>query len=249
MQKSHNLLYKIKSYNIYFFALCLSLFIVLLGCSDTDENIKSDSQTETYDFTNINDDTRAELSLQHINNKIQLHVTSAGNKQSMLSSNAVKIFAFFPKDCNMCMPTFIHINNLLHRTKSLQVFILSKTPLHANNYRDFPITLNKGLINLVDTESKFDLFLDSLKRVLNIEIRDYKAPLFILQDTENNITQSIEGVVLEEVLEQIVAELLAKNDTPNSKQNNTSDPNTTRQVPNNTLSQTAPSSTKALESK
>ncbi|AQQ59988.1 hypothetical protein XJ32_07675 [Helicobacter bilis] len=242
---THTLLYA-KSSSTYLFVLCFGLLIALFGCSDTDDNKTSDSKTESYDFTNISNSTTAKISLQHVNNKIQLHITNTTNKQSMLSSNAVKLFAFFPKDCSMCMPTFIHINNLLHRSKNLQVFILSKQAIHANSYRDFPITLSQNLVNLVDTNNKLDLFLDSLKRTLNIEIRDYQAPLFILQDTHNNIIQSIEGAVLEEIFEQMITELLTQD---NKIDSNKPDSSTTEKTPNNTLSQSAPSSTESLQSK
>ncbi len=242
---THNLLHT-KLRKTYLFAFCFGLLIALFGCSDTDENTKSDSKIEAYDFTNTSNNTIAKISLQHANNKIQLQLTNTANKQSMLSSNAVKIFAFFPKECSMCMPTFIHINNLLHRSKDLQIFILSKQAIDANSYRDFPITLSQNLVNLVDTNNKLDLFLDSLKRTLNIEIRDYKAPLFILQDTNNNIIQSIEGAVLEEIFEQMVTELLTQENKTDSKK---LDSNTTEKTPNNTLSQSAPSSTESLQSK
>ena len=130
--------------------------------------------------------------------------------------------------------------------KNLQVFILSKQAIHANSYRDFPITLSQNLVNLVDTNNKLDLFLDSLKRTLNIEIRDYQAPLFILQDTHNNIIQSIEGAVLEEIFEQMITDLLTQD---NKIDSNKLDSNTTEKTPNNTLSQSAPSSTESLQSK
>lgn len=236
----HNLL-SIKSYNTYFFTLCFCMLITLFGCSNTDENTNNDNKLENYEFVNTNNNAIVNISLQHTNNHTQLHIINTIDKKSMLSNNSVKIFAFFPNDCNMCIPTLIHINNLLYRSKNLQVFILSKQTLNSNGYKDFPITLSYNLIELVDKNNKLDLFIDSLKRALNIEIRDYKAPLFILQDTKNNITQSIEGAVLEEIFEQTVAELLNRDSKTDS--------NITQKKPNNTLSKTSPSNTETLKNK
>ncbi len=222
--------------------LVLIICITLFGCSDEQDNkTQHAKQKEYYEFINANNKEIVQITIQHTEGNVQLPMINKHNAQSILDNNKVKVIAFFPKECNMCMPTLIHLNNLLGRTKALQVIVLSEQALHANTYRDIPITLNTHIINLVDKDKKFGLFIDSLKRTLNIEIRDYKVPLFLLQDTQNNTTQSIEGAVLEEIFEQEITQLLAPNNATQDSHNETK-----IQTPNNTLSQTAPSSINTL---
>lgn len=239
MQLHQKLIFKKNIQNISLHAIkyimALFLIIMFIGCSDeVDEKEKSVNKTESYEMLYAKDKTATQITLQHSKNGIGLLVQKQ-DKQSLLQDNAIKIIAFFPKDCSMCVPTLIHLNNLLNRNKFLQVVVISDKALHTSNYRDFPMALNTQIVNLVDVNKKFDLLLDSIKRALNIEIRDYKAPIFLIQDTSNVILQSIEGAVLEEIFEQIISQLLAQESMPDSKQN--------QQIPNNTLSQTAPSIT------
>lgn len=220
---------------IFKYIAILFVAIMLIACSDeSDEKDKSVDTKESYEMLYAKDKTAVQIALQHNQDRTSLLIQKQ-DKQSLLRDDAIKIIAFFPKECDMCMPTLIHLSNLLSRNKSLQVIAISNQALHTSGYRDFPMILNPQIINLIDVNKKFDLLLDSVKRALNIEIRDYKAPIFLIQDKHNVILQSIEGAVLEEIFEQIISQLLMQDGLLDSKQD--------AQIPNNTLSQTAPSST------
>lgn len=222
------------------FAMAVFAFIMIIGCSDdSSEKKASIDNTEHYEMLYAKDKT-AQITLQRTQNQAKevagqgmgLLIQKTQDKQSLLKDNAIKIIAFFPKDCSVCMPTLIHLSNLLNRNKSLQVIVISDHALHMSAYKDFPVSLNPQIINLVDVNKKFGLLLDSIKRALNIEIRDYKDPIFLIQDKHNVILQSIEGAVLEEVFDITISQILSQDDTE------------AKQVqPNNTLSQTAPAST------
>lgn len=220
----------------YIMIFCIS--VMLIGCSnESDEKDKSTNNNESYEMLYAKDKTAMQIILQHTSNNTGLLIQKAQDKQSLLRDNAIKVIAFFPNECNMCMPTLIHLSNLLSRNKFLQVFVISEQALHTSGYKDFPMVLNSQIINLVDVNKKSDLLLDSMKKALNMEIRDYKAPIFFIQDTHNVILQSIEGAVLEEIFEQTISQLLSQDNYKDSKQN----------TQTNTLSKTTSNSTQPLK--
>lgn len=233
-QRLSQVIYARMLLQIFKYIAILFVAIMLIACSNEDKKDKSVDTQERYEMLYAKDKTAVQIALQHNQDSTSLLIQKQ-DKQSLLLDDAIKIIAFFPKECYMCMPTLTHLSSLLSRNKSFQVIVISNQALNTSGYRDFPMVLNPQIINLIDANKKFDLLLDSVKRALNIEIRDYKAPIFLIQDRHNVILQSIEGAVLEEIFNQIISQLLMQDGLLDSKQN--------AQIPNNALSQTAPSST------
>lgn len=217
------------------FLLCAWAFV---ACSDESDTKTQVSKQEGYEFQNASNNEQVKILPKRIDDTMSLAITGAKD-MNLIAQDSVKIFAFFPKDCSACMPTFIHLNNLLGRIQPLQIFIISEQNLDKIVYKDFPITLNSKLINLTDSSNKLTLLLDSLKRSLNIEIRDYKAPIFFIQDTKNAIVWSGEGAVLEELFEFHIQNILHPATPPKSDENK----ERSIQTPNNTLSTNAPRTT------
>ncbi|RDU65320.1 hypothetical protein CQA53_06495 [Helicobacter didelphidarum] len=197
------------------FLLCFS--IIFHACSDdldSKEQVEQYTQ-EIYLFQDLISHQVLKLQMQDSNNLTQIILQSQHNeKSSILEQNKITLFAIFPQNCNICSMILPHLNNLGSRFENLQIFILHQQENKQINMKDSLISQNLHFQNLIFTTQKnasnkdFTFFLDSLKRRLNVEIKNFNAPLFLMLDKNNFITQSYEGSIIEEMLENDIYMLL-----------------------------------------
>ncbi len=197
--------------------ILVSVILIFYGCSDENKDAKKvDNKQEVYNFESSKQDFLVEI--KNVDNNIQIPIIDKKSGKNILEDNNVKIIAIFPINCNMCMPTLIHLSNLAARTKELKVIVLSQTELNNKLYKDFLPPSSPKFQDFISADKNFPFFIDSLKRNLNIEIKDFKSPLFLLIDNTNNVTRSYEGAILEEIFESDVNDILSISKKQDSNQ-------------------------------
>lgn len=187
--------------------LVLLAMAIFIGCQTKDEESKDKQQYEFRQFNNTHTNKTIRLTIKKQESSpypLKIPIYNQENK----AVDKVVLLMFFPPDCNVCLPMLTHLNNLGSRIESLQIIVIATE--HTNNklYDDLLRTKEPNFWLLINNEaSLFDL-LDSIKRVLNIEIRDSKSPFLLLLDKQAKTVQSYEGPILEEILNNDILTLL-----------------------------------------
>ncbi len=170
---------------IYTLMLCM----LIIGCSD-DKN-ESSTQVEKKEQITFSDNAKQTYTFE-------IKDDGVVKLESTPALKGMTIIAIFSKDCNMCNDILPHIANLTSRLDNVSALILrDEIPLKKN----FLIPKNAKITELVGMDNALSFMLDSIKRSLNIEIRDYDEPLLLLLDSSGTILRSYEGAVIEEILE------------------------------------------------
>ncbi len=189
--------------------IVVAFCLVFTNCSDDKQDVANkDDKKDLYIFTSNAD--KFAIEIKENGNEIQIPIINETTKNNILDGrNDAKILAIFPQDCSMCIPTLIHLSNLASRTRGLKVVVLSQSMINTKVYKDFLPQSSPRFPNLIASNKDFEFFIDSVKRALNIEIKDFKSPLFLLIDNNNNVVRSYEGAILEEIFEKDVSEILS----------------------------------------
>ena len=191
---------------------CMVFLIVLVfvyGCdsNNTKEKSSDTSQQEGYFFKDEVSQSFFEFMLQKNKGDIELLMYDKANHNNTLQRGYIKIIAIFPHECTLCLPVLTHINRLSSQITQLQIIVLSEKEIQMKMYQDFLI-VSDTFHKLIATNDTFPLFVDYLKRSLNIEIQDFTAPFFLLVDNNNKIVRRYECTILEEVFEIDIGEII-----------------------------------------
>lgn len=132
--------------------------------------------------------------------KITQRITQIDSKDSKENQNDLKkpqIIAFFSKECLECGDILPHINALAKTHKNIEFIILN-----AKDSKIYDATFLNELyfLNLLEVDGALNGLLKGLKRKFNLEIRNYKEPLFLIIQNER-INAVIQGIVTQEMLE------------------------------------------------
>ena len=135
------------------------------------------------------------------------NATQSTAQNSPKDTPKARIIALFSKDCKASSAILGHLNNLGFRLKDIDIFVLNER--RENIGSNAFLANNINVFNLYSGDNKFTFLLDSIKRKLNMEIKDFEAPIFLLLKGDNSVVKSIEGLVVEEILEIEIKEILA----------------------------------------
>lgn len=177
---------------------CLILSVIFIACSDNKEE-KVESKIEKYEFIESKQDSKKIIITLPNESKDSIRLkfeASLGDKP--------KILAFFSKDCKHCTDILPHINNLATTHKNAIIVALNQ---NGNTINDSTFLRQEYFLNLQEVNNAFFPLLDSIKRRLNIEIRDFNAPIFFILDKQDSILKSLEGLVTQEMLEYEIQKL------------------------------------------
>ncbi|MWV63112.1 hypothetical protein DCO58_00590 [Helicobacter saguini] len=187
---------------------CVALLVYFLFSVDKKDSATTQEKVEKHIFIESkNIDSKADSKKDNIfdiniqnskqdSKKVLFNITSLSNNNAF--SNKPKVVMIYPKDCNLCSGITPHINNLARNHKDIDFIILNQKDIIESN-----ILLDKNIVftNLVETQNDLTFIIDSIKRKLNVERRDFNAPLALIVDKNGEILQMIEGAITEEMIE------------------------------------------------
>lgn len=198
-----------RAFFAFFPATLLALTILLAGCS-SDEKTSGDTSGAPSNTFNFNlSSTNENLALELRSRDDIAYPLGIDLGKDQIASPA--LLAIFPPNCDLCLPMLTHLNNLASRTSKLRIVVISTQHLDSEGYEDLLSSTKQNLKILTGKEALLFSLVDSLKRRLNIEIREATYPFLLMLDSEGKVISSYEGPVLEEMLEAEVKALLIQN--------------------------------------
>lgn len=189
------------------YLLMLLALALITGCQTKEEESKETQQNGLIQFNNARTNQSINLTIKRQESSpypLKIQIYDKANK----AIDKIVLLLAFPPDCNVCLPMLTHLNNLGSRIESLQIIVLATEHINAKLYHDLLGTQEPNFWLLISNEALIFDLLDSIKRGLNIEIRDSKSPFLLLLDKQAQIIQSYEGPILEEILDSDILLLI-----------------------------------------
>lgn len=195
---------------------CVALLVYFVFLVDKKDSKVPQEKSEKYIFIESKSpdskhskdakDATFNINMQDSNpKKVIFNITYLQNNKPFSNNN--KVIFIFPKDCTLCVGITPHINSLSKSHKDIDFIILNqKDIIESNTLFD----KNTTFTNLVETQNNLTTLIDSIKRKLNIEIRDFHAPLVLFINKNGEISHTIEGAFTEEMIESQIANFALK---------------------------------------